>query len=546
MAIRPRPLILVRGFGGPDVQDEQRDAYQGFNNGTVYPERRGENYIYEGFLLRALKSPRYTYRDATNVVGYYPKPVQATAPSTVWGEELTSGTVVVDPTLAERLLGQGVRGTLWIYRYYDLQPRTLEEYGRGLVQLIRIMRHASEAAGEIFPGVDIVAHSMGGLAVRAALSRIAAQGEDPEALIHRIVTLGTPHRGISFQLLPGWLLSALPVVSPAAQELNAFDPDRTDFRDIPFPAERILTVVGTDYRTYGAKAASLGNRLSTFIDEGTLAYNHSDGLVKQSSAQLPGSPRTFIHKCHGGRDSLVTSREAYEIAMRFFHGTHHVQLWLDEAEVTRGYDVFGRSEFYFGVKIKPRYVDFELFHQSSEAENCYGPFHRGDFTDPLPVLTEELRAPLSAAGDDTSGWPEVTRTGSGALRRLVWEGWVDATSKPEAAHLDDSMAFRLDVYVGERNTSPLGFSDNVVFSKQYYVHAIPDPAGPELYLHTDARLLAQDVTRDRLAAAAATEGAQVQRATPDPGSPGTFTFAVGGTGFTATMAVTITSTPAGT
>ncbi|MFC8194654.1 esterase/lipase family protein [Streptomyces sp. NPDC060006] len=546
MAIRPRPLILVRGFGGPDVQDEQRDAYQGFNNGTVYPERRGENYIYEGFLLRALKSPRYTYRDATNVVGYYPKPVQATAPSTVWGEELTSGTVVVDPTLAERLLGQGVRGTLWIYRYYDLQPRTLEEYGRGLVQLIRIMRHASEAAGEIFPGVDIVAHSMGGLAVRAALSRIASQGEDPAALIHRIVTLGTPHRGISFQLLPGWLLSALPVVSPAAQELNAFDPDRTDFRDIPFPAERILTVVGTDYRTYGAKAASLGNRLSTFIDEGTLAYNHSDGLVKQSSAQLPGSPRTFIHKCHGGRDSLVTSREAYEIAMRFFHGTHHVQLWLDEAEVTRGYDVFGRSEFYFGVKIKPRYVDFELFHQSSEAENCYGPFHRGDFTDPLPVLTEELRAPLSAAGDDTSGWPEVTRTGSGAPRRLVWEGWVDATSKPEAAHLDDSMAFRLDVYVGERNTSPLGFSDNVVFSKQYYVHAIPDPAGPELYLHTDARLLAQDVTRDRLAAAAATEGTQVQRATPDPGSPGTFTFTVGGTGFTATMAVTITSTPAGT
>jgi hypothetical protein len=57
--IVPRPMILIRGFGGPDVSGEQRSAYQGFNDGTVYAGKRGENYIYEGFLLRAMKSDRY-------------------------------------------------------------------------------------------------------------------------------------------------------------------------------------------------------------------------------------------------------------------------------------------------------------------------------------------------------------------------------------------------------------------------------------------------------------------------------------------------------
>ena len=50
------PLILIRGFGGLNVDDERQVAYQGFNDGTVYPHKRGENYIYEGLILRYLKS----------------------------------------------------------------------------------------------------------------------------------------------------------------------------------------------------------------------------------------------------------------------------------------------------------------------------------------------------------------------------------------------------------------------------------------------------------------------------------------------------------
>ena len=34
------PIILIRGFGGLGVADERKQTYYGFNDGTVYPQRR--------------------------------------------------------------------------------------------------------------------------------------------------------------------------------------------------------------------------------------------------------------------------------------------------------------------------------------------------------------------------------------------------------------------------------------------------------------------------------------------------------------------------
>jgi hypothetical protein len=129
--------------------------------------------------------------------------------------------------------------------------------------------------------------------LREALREFEAQAPgSAAAMIHRIVTLGTPHRGIAFQRIPGWVLECLPRVEKAADELAAFDPEQTAFLDIArwFPITRILTVVGTNYRAYGTTAASMMNRLSSLFDEGSLEYNRSDGLVKQAAAQLPGAP----------------------------------------------------------------------------------------------------------------------------------------------------------------------------------------------------------------------------------------------------------------
>jgi hypothetical protein len=261
--------------------------------------------------------------------------------------------------------------------------------------------------------------------------------------------------------------------------------------------------------------------------------NRSDGLVKQAAAQLPGAPRTFVNKCHGGADSLVTSREAYEIAMRFFHGTHHVSLWLDEAEVLRGMDAFGRSELFFGVCIKPRGVDFELFHQSSGAENCYGPFRDARLTDGPPDLATELSKTLDASGDETTGWA--------GPNRLIWEGWVDRKSVPANEY---GLVFRLDVYVGERDHFGFGFSDNIVFYKQYYVQVLTGEDEPRLLLHTGERYLGRrnSASPDELLRLAAEEGSGVQLGVPRPIAEDAVrerTFEVSGTGFRGVMRVGI-------
>ena len=101
----PQPVILIRGFGGLGVEDEKRVAYQGFNDGTVYPRKRGENYIYEGLVLRFMKS-RWTYQDATNIVGYFSETVD-TPPAALPAElqsfdpKFFSGDkIIIDPAMA--------------------------------------------------------------------------------------------------------------------------------------------------------------------------------------------------------------------------------------------------------------------------------------------------------------------------------------------------------------------------------------------------------------------------------------------------------------
>jgi hypothetical protein len=479
-----QPVILIRGFGGLSVEDEKKIAYQGFNDGTVYPQKRGENYIYEGLILRFMKS-RWTYNDATNIVGYFGSEVvrdKKTIPEELAGfdSDLFSGhKVVIDPEMAVSLVRSttDVRKTLWVFRYYDLDDREdFRRYGEALVRLITFIEALAEKKNQAKLKVNIIAHSMGGLIVREAVQRTYAKGEAPKH-INKIVTLGTPHQGISFQVIKNW------IGVDAGEELERFNPEMQASSKNPvgfkrfadhFPPERVLTVVGTNYRTYGPVVASWLNRAFSVGGEFGPNYNRSDGLVKQAFAQLPDAPRTFVHKCHGGPDSLVTSREAFEVATRFFFGNIKVRLNLLSAEITRGQDLFGKSEFFFGVSIKPRAVDFELFHQSAEAENCYGPFSKADLSD----KTKDGVAFNWADGDKGN--------------RLIWEGWLDTSAvtlgtdnKPRT----NDIVMRLDVYLGERDLFGIGFSDNVVFRKQYYTRAVFDDVRDlaslrELVLHT--------------------------------------------------------------
>lgn len=331
-----RPIILIRGFGGLGTAEERRVAYQGFNDGTVYPQKRGENYIYEGLVLRLLKS-HWEYRDATNVVGYYsrsqPRPPQL-PPQLEPLEQFFEGRVVADIAMALNLVTTTgtVAKTIWVFRYYDLEDRTFEAYGTELVRLIDFIRTLAEkTAQDPTPKVNIVAHSMGGLIVRHAIQldypRLKGTAKAAEDHIHKVVTLGTPHQGISFQVLDH--LAGF----GAAEELAAFDPTgpaaNSDapgnwsfarFRD-HFDPRRLLTVVGTNYRTYGSGTAVLLNRLAAVPGEFGPTYNRSDGLVKQALAQVPSTPHTFVHKCHGGSDPSSPLERPSRSLLAFFTET---------------------------------------------------------------------------------------------------------------------------------------------------------------------------------------------------------------------------------
>lgn len=472
------PLILIRGFGGLNVEDEKQLAYQGFNVGTVYPQKRGQNYIFEGMILKFMKSD-WQYQDATNVVNYYAKPITGMLSIAPELEQLdqsffSNHKIVIDPGMALQLVKNSPDPckTLWVFRYYDLNDRTFATYGEALVRLIEFIQALGKLAGKPNVPVNIIAHSMGGLLAREAIQQTyPSKGLRAEQYINKIVTLGTPHQGITLQVLKEW--SKI----DAAEELEHFSPEFQKKKKNPtsfvnfhkhFPLERLLTVVGTNYRSYGVTVSSWANRLFSVDGEAGPNYNRSDGLVQQTYAQIPGAPRTFVHKCHGGFDSLVTARESYEIATRFFFANYKVRLRLMRATVLRGKDWIGKSEFFFGVSVKPRGVDFELFHQSAAAENCYGPFHTIDFSDKKPTF--------DWAGKD----------------RLIWEGYLNT----EFIKTGNDIVFRLDFYVGERDLFGFGFSDNVIFRKQYYIRAKLD-RGLELFWHTSEDFQDQDSTTQK-------------------------------------------------
>lgn len=484
----PQPIILIRGFGGLDTSEEKKSTYQGFNDGTVYPQKQGDNYIYEGLILRFMKSADWQYQDATNVVGYYgkaqrqeaipPEKLQRSQPHIIAKfnnlQQLgyfSGHKVVINPSMALYLLETmpDPWRSLWVFRYYDLDERKFDLYGEALVRLVDFIRDLTEQQTGGKPKVNIIAHSMGGLIVREAIQQTYCQkGAQAKDYINKIVTLGTPHRGISFQVLGQlrWLTFA------AEDEVKRFDPQLQAQAENPlsykhfhqhFPLDRLLTVVGTNYRSYNIAPSSWVNRLFSVAGEFGANYNRSDGLVKHNMAEIPGAPRTFVHKSHGGLDSIITSREAFEIARRFFFGNIRVRLRFVEGKVTRGKDLFGKSEFFFGVSLKPRGVDFELFHQSKEAENCYGPFTEADADGNVNFSDRNIAFP----------WADENK--------LIWEGYLDTSNVTT-----NDLVIRLDFYVSERDLFGIGFSDNVVFHKQYYVRAtLPtQDQSLQLYLHT--------------------------------------------------------------
>ena len=137
-ATRRAPLILVRGFGGVGVEDEKRIAYLGFNDGTVLRKARRELH------LRRIGSPVHEIGLAVSRCderGRIPRTVDVAidipADLKHFDEHYFKGDVNRHRRrMALNLLksaGDPCR-TLWVFRYYDLDDRRFETYGKALVR----------------------------------------------------------------------------------------------------------------------------------------------------------------------------------------------------------------------------------------------------------------------------------------------------------------------------------------------------------------------------------------------------------------------------
>ena len=75
---------------------------------------------------------------------------------------------------------------------------------------------------------------------------------------------------------------------------------------------------------------------------------------------------------------------------------------------------------------------------------------------------------------------------SGGPASIASSGRAGSTRAAGKAAPSDDIVLRLDVYVGERDSFGVGFSDNVIFHRQLYVRALlGDPTRMEL--HPDER-----------------------------------------------------------
>ena len=96
---------------------------------------------------------------------------------------------------------------------------------------------------------------------------------------------------------------------------------------------------------------------------------------------------------------------------------------------------------------------------------------------------------------------------------------------PAAARRD--MVFRLDFYVGERDLLGVGFSDNVIFRKQYYLRAaVPADRG-----------LAESLDEAELSLYTGEDFEDDAQGTPLTLANGRWSFTISGTGFEADLGV---------
>ncbi|HRP28349.1 MAG TPA: hypothetical protein PLG77_07975 [Burkholderiaceae bacterium] len=381
------PIIYVRGYAMTEGERDETasDPFCGFNVGST---------VYRAAVDRNAPPKRFIFES----------PVLRLGSDFGYSDVYEHGTDIMDADWQPRSGNAGIAArSVVVYRYYDAgstlfgdgKASSIETYARGLDTLILRVRDlvcaqeaaleaaledaqraaqkvAQEAAPEAVLGeaqkkvleakqkaeqADVrggavtpenfrcylVAHSMGGLVVRAFLSNPALGSATARGLVDKVFTYATPHNGIDIAGInvPSWL---------SASDMNNFNRDRmagyllldsalkkygrVDYmRESAFPIDRMFCMVGSNRSDYDA-----GKGLSrAFVGQG------SDGLVKIANASVWGldaqdkvtgtAATAYCYRSHSGFYGIVNSEEAYQNLTRFLFGDIRVEIWLEVDEV---------------------------------------------------------------------------------------------------------------------------------------------------------------------------------------------------------------------
>jgi hypothetical protein len=336
------PIIYVRGYAMTEAErdDTAADPFCGFNVGstvyraTVKKDAPAQKFVFESPVVRLLADFQYqsVYQNGLDIL------------DNDWKPSPDENGKDVDGIPAASIV---------IYRYYDSgsallgdgDARDIKAHAQGLGRLIlRVRELVARREGAAFSREDfrcyLVAHSMGGLVVRAFLQNPALGEAEARACVDKVFTYATPHNGIDIGGInvPSWL---------SAAEMNTFNRERmADFLAtapvdgrmdyLPaaaFPGDRFFCMVGSNRGDY--EAAKGLSRM--------FAGHGSDGLVRLENASLWSIDEdrrsrpvatAYAFRSHSGYFGIVNSEEAYQNLVRFLFGDVRVDLWFEVDGVT--------------------------------------------------------------------------------------------------------------------------------------------------------------------------------------------------------------------
>lgn len=351
------PIIYVRGFAATqgEIEDTVADPYMGFNIGSTKARTAWtgdvRRFFFESPLVRLMSD--HQYEDVF-----------------VDGEDLLTIERPDRPIQYRSVI---------IYRYYDEASKDfgkgdtppIEHFAKGLGALILRLREkmCAESQNGVTPEdfrVHLVAHSMGGLVVRAFLQNKKLGDQAARDAVDKVFTYATPHNGIDMRLVrnvPGWL---------SFGDINNFNRDRmASYLAVPkgddvslvknFPADRIFNLVGTnanDYRVLGGMSAWAAGEAS----DGLVRIENATTHGVDSAGNEVGSPRAFVHRSHSGHYGIVNSEEGYQNLTRFLFGALRIDGVLDiddislpvevEKELSKGKEIKASYQFEVAVSIR--------------------------------------------------------------------------------------------------------------------------------------------------------------------------------------------------